>query len=213
MKCAIGILSAIIITALLTSNAPFLVSVNTVLAQGGESESFDTEFVEQLAEIYQQKHTLTSAELKIDSRIIQVVQKIKERIFAAPPEDTLEFQDLSTPLLKIDRAGNIDVKLNVKNMSTKQITQLEDLGMDVRFTFPKYGVIEGSLPYEQIQAVADLDFVVNVGTPDYPLYDTGDVTSEGDTVLRAAEARAAYSINGSGIKKHDYDGRNRFDMP
>ena len=40
----------------------------------------------------------------------------------------------------------------------------------------------------------------HVATLGYPLYDTGDVNSEGNTVLRAAEARTAFGVDSSGLK-------------
>ena len=46
--------------------------------------------------------------------------------------------------------------------------QLEALGMQIGLTLPEYGVIEGSLPYDQVEAAAGLDFVVSAGTPGCP---------------------------------------------
>jgi len=175
-------------------------SQSQALAQDSEYESLSPEFAEQLAEIYQQKQALTPVQRKIDWHILQVVREVEQRIAAAQFGETPKFRDLSTPLLKIDDGGNIEVKLNVTSLADEQLEQLQDLGMNIGITLPKYGVIEGSLPYDQVEAVAGLDFVVNVGTPGHPLYNTGDVTSAGDTVLRAAEARAVFGVDGSGIK-------------
>jgi len=195
------ILTLVVVLALLIgSSALFFTRMIPAAAEGGESESFSPELAEQVAESHQQKQSLTTVQRKIDSRIIEVVREVKERISSARPGETPKLQDLSTPLLKIDDAGNIEVKLTVTSLTAEQLEQLEALGMNIRLTLPKYGVIEGSLSYDQIEAVAALDFVVNVGTPGYALHNTGDVTSEGDTVLGAAEARAGFGVDGSGIK-------------
>ena len=100
----------------------------------------------------------------------QFSEQLEERVSSAHSGETPKLRDLSTPLLKIDGAGNIEVKLTVTSLSDQQLEQLEDLGMNIRLTLPKYGVIEGSLPHDQVEAVAGLDFVVNVGTPGYPLH-------------------------------------------
>ena len=198
VKHILGI--AVIVALLIGSSALFLVSMTPVTAQGDEFESFSQELAEQLAEIYQQKQALTPVQRKIDWSILQVIREVNERLSVAYAGETPKFRDLSTPLLKIDDVGNIEVKLTVTSLTAEQLEQLEDLGMQIRLTLPEYGVIEGSLPHDRVEAVAGLDFVVNVGTPGYPLYRTGDVTSAGDAVLRAAEARAAFGVDGSGIK-------------
>ena len=128
------------------------------------------EYAEQLAEIYQQKQALTPVQRKIDWSILQVIREAEERVSAALPGETPKFQDLSTPLLKIDDAGNIEVRLTVTSLTTEQLEQLEDLGMQIGLTLSKYGIIEGSLPYDQVEAVAGLDFVARVGIPGYPLH-------------------------------------------
>jgi hypothetical protein len=195
VKRLLGII--VILALLIGSSAPFFFSTSPAAAQGGESESFTQELVKQLAEIYQQKQGLTPAQQKIDSGILQVIQTVKERISAGKTPD---YQSLSTSLLKIDSAGNVEVKLTVTSQTAEQLQKLKDLGMQIGLTLPKYGIIEGTLPYSQVEAVAGLDFVTNVGAPGYPLHNTGAVTSEGDTVLRAAEARAVFGVDGSGIK-------------
>ncbi len=198
VKRVLGII--IILALLIGSSAPFLVSRSPVAAQGDEFESFSPELAEQLGEIYQQKQALTPVQRKIDWSILQVIREAEERVLAALSGETPKFRELSTPLLKTDDAGNIEVKLTVTSLTAEQLEQLEDLGMNIRLTLSKYGIIEGSLPYSQVEAVAGLDFVVNVGTPGYAVPNAGVVTSAGDTVLRAAEARTAFDVDGSGIK-------------
>ena len=198
VKRALGIM--VILALLIGSSAPFPASMSSALAQDGERESFTPELAEQLAEIYQQKQALTPAQRKIDSSIIQVIQHVKNRLSALAEGEKPRLRNLSTALLKIDDVGNIEVKLNVTSLSDEQFQELEALGMQIGLTLPEYGIIEGSLPHHQVEAVAGLDFVVNVGTPGYPVHNTGDVTSEGDTVLRAAEARTAFGVDGSGVK-------------
>jgi len=186
-----------ILALLFAGSISFSTGINPASAQNGEFESFTPELAEQLAEIYQQKQALTPVQQKIDCHILKLVQNVRKQVSAGKTEN---FQSLSTPLLKIDNSGNIDVKLTVSSQTAGKIEQLEDLGMNIRLILPDYDIVEGSLPYGQVETVAGLDFVTNVRTPGYAIHDTGDVNSEGDTVLRAAEARAAFSVDGSGIK-------------
>jgi hypothetical protein len=192
------VLSLIIVVALLIGcSTSFLTNTHPVFANDGQYDTFTTELTKQLAIIYKQKAALTPIQQKISSGILQVLQKI-EVIIAS--KGVLNFQSLSTQLLKIDNEGNIDVSLTVLSQTDDELMQLEKLGMNISFTLPEYGVIEGSLPYNQIEAVAGLDFVQNVGIPGRPFLNAGSVTSAGDTVLRAADARSTFGIDGTGIK-------------
>ena len=161
-------LAIIVILALFASGVTFFTSSWVAIAQDGEYESFTSELAAQLAEIYQQKQALTPAQRKIDWCILQVIRKAEERISALPEGETPRLRDLSTALLKIDDVGNIEVKLTVTSLTDERLEQLEALEMQIGLTLPEYGVIEGSLPYDQVEAVAGLDFVARVGTPGYP---------------------------------------------
>ncbi|MFC1861256.1 S8 family serine peptidase [Chloroflexota bacterium] len=181
-------------------SAPSLTSMNAAADDGDEYESYSYNVAEQVAEISQRKQALTPAQRKIDSNILEVVRKVEDRVSALSEGDAPALQDLSTGLCKINDAGNIQVKLTVTDLSDERLELLEDLGMQVSVTLPEYGIIEGALSYYQVEAVAGLDFVTNVRRPGYIMNNAGDVTSAGDTVLRADEARAAFDVDGSGVK-------------
>ncbi|MFC1905165.1 S8 family serine peptidase, partial [Chloroflexota bacterium] len=198
IKRALGII--VILALVIDGGVPFLASMSPAVAQSSGFESFNPELTKQLAEIYQQKQALTPGQRKIDSSIIRVIGNVEKQLSLREAGERLRLQNLSTSLLRIDDTGNIEVKLTVTSLADEKLRQLEDLGMDIGLTLPDYGVLEGSLPHSQVEAVAGLDFVVNLGLPGYPLYHTGDVSSAGDMVLRAAEARSAFTVHGSGIK-------------
>lgn len=162
------VLWVIVILALVIASAPFVARMSLAVAQGGESESFTSKLAEKVLEIYKLKKALTPVERKIDSSILQVIREVEKRISSARPGATPKLQDLSTPLLKIDDTGSIEVKLTVTSLSDERLEQLEALGLQIGLTLPEYGVIEGSLRYDQVEAVAALDFVVSVATPGYP---------------------------------------------
>ncbi len=49
--------------------------------------------------------------------------------------------------------GNIEIKLTVTSLSDEQLEQHEALGMQISLTLPEYRMIEGSLMYDQVEAV------------------------------------------------------------
>ncbi|MFA5375263.1 MAG: S8 family serine peptidase [Dehalococcoidia bacterium] len=155
----------------------------------------------QIAEIFLQKQSLTPIQQKIDWNLLQTLQEINEQGSSAPIEDSLLFQNFSTSMFQINNEGVLKVKLTVSdNVSEEQINQLKSLGMNIQIILPEYGIVEGDLPYDIVETVASLDFVKHVGTPGYPIYNTGFFTSTGDSVLQADTARSTFGINGSGSK-------------
>ena len=61
-------------------------------------------------------------------------------------------------------------------------------------------IVQAWLPYDQIEAVAGLDFVTRIRPPDYSTFQTGSVTSQGDSILKANLVRSTLGITGAGIK-------------
>ncbi|MFA4837533.1 MAG: hypothetical protein WC749_15875, partial [Dehalococcoidia bacterium] len=193
----------IVLLALLISGP---MGEKTALGDDGAGVNNKTEVVtESLGDIYQQKANLTPTQQKIDSNLLQEFRGAEE---AAPKaafgaQETPEKTELSPalpPLVRMDSAGKIEVKLTVSGTNSEQLKELEDLGMNITITLPDYGIVEGWLLPTQVEAVAGLGFVTHVGTPGYPIFHSGAATSEGDAALRANLARAAFGVDGSGIK-------------
>ena len=51
-----------------------------------------------------------------------------------------------------------------------------------------------------ITQVSALPFVRYIRLPDYGFTNTGSVTSQGDQILQAAQARAQFGVDGTGIR-------------
>ena len=167
---------------------------------GNISQTIDSALNSQIAKLFQQKQSLTPTQQKIDWNLLQKLQQINEQYAALPTGKNLSLQNFSTSMFKINNEGVIEVKLTVSNVTDEQINQLKALGMDIQITLPEYGIIEGKLPYDKVETIANLDFVEHISTPSYPIYNTGAVTSAGDSVLKADLARSTFGINGSGSK-------------
>lgn len=119
------VLGIITILALLVGSIPFFTNMSPALAQNGDNEGFSQGLANNLAVLYQQKAALTPVEQKIDSNILQAVQNVNSRISTGK---TSNFQDLSTSLLKIDSAGNIEVKLTVTARPKSKLSNCKTMG-------------------------------------------------------------------------------------
>lgn len=60
--------------------------------------------------------------------------------------------------------------------------------------------VQGLLPVTMITQVSALPFVRYIRLPDYGFTNTGSVTSQGDQILQAAQARAQFGVDGTGIR-------------
>ena len=194
------IATAIVVALLVSSIATLLGGAILSSTARDNLETFGQELSDQLSNIYALKQSLTPTQQKIDWKILQVAQEINDRILAVTPGQKPSFEDLSTPFIKTDSEGNIEVKLYVIDLDNERLLQIEALGMSVSLILQDYGIIEGSLPYYQIEMVANLEFVARVDAPSYPLYHTGGVNSAGDSVLGAEGARSAFGVDGTGSK-------------
>ncbi len=172
-------------------------------AVGVTIEGFSAQAQEEMTQILQQKLSLTQAQKKIDTSILSVVWQAQARMTgpsAAQAAQTAHLSDLSTSLARIDDAGRVAVKLSVPGISAGQRQELEALGLEASVSLPEYGILEGTVPWDRVEAVAALDFVRSVRAPGYAVPNAGEVTSAGDAVLRAAEARSAFAVDGSGVE-------------
>jgi subtilisin family serine protease len=64
----------------------------------------------------------------------------------------------------------------------------------------QFRTVHAAIALNALETIAALPFVRWIGLPSYSALRTGSVTSAGDGVLRAAEARATFGIDGSGAR-------------
>lgn len=160
-------------------------------------ENFNEKIMEQLSSLTQQKIALTENQKKIDIKIFKVVQEVEKSLEKGI---TPQFQAFSSSVTKIDNLGSISVELRVDSLTPEQQQLLVMAGMTVDAAFPEYGLVKGTIPFNMVEAVSKLDFVKCISNPGIMLHNTGNITSEGDSVLQAAIARDLYGYDGTGIK-------------
>jgi hypothetical protein len=109
------ILGFIIILAVIASGVTFFTSSRVATARDYGYETFTPELAEQLEETYQQKQALTPVQRKIDSSILQVVQRIQETTGEAGAYEptrwsTTNVEHISTPI-ELERSARGNPKL------------------------------------------------------------------------------------------------------
>ena len=107
---------------------------------------------------------------------------------------------LSNQFQKVDNAGRIQVYIKYNGSKYSLISAIDASGGKIDLVNDRYSTVQAWLPYDQIESLAADDSVKSISLPGYAVVNTGSVTSEGDTILDAAKARALLGYTGAGVK-------------
>jgi hypothetical protein len=100
--------------------------------------------------------------------------------------------------VEVDAAGATVV--DIKGEVTDQLlARIEEVGGEVISSFPQHQAVRARLPLDRLEEVAELDEVRSIRAAIEPELHQVNV-SEGDTAHRAAEARSAFGVDGTGVQ-------------
>ena len=104
-------------------------------------------------------------------------------------------------LMHITSAGDVQVFLHTTESSAASVAPvLKSLGARIEIVASEHDIIQARVPIGVLRTVARTDGVRQVRLPDYGVTQAGSVTTEGDSLLNAAEARSTFGIDGSGVR-------------
>src|SRR5262249_21669497 len=130
---------------------------------------------------------------KTASILLDVLSNIWERR-TTKTLASADWSDLSTPLVKVNRAGEVQVYVILFEYRPEYVGQLESLGLRVELTHEQ--TIQGWVPAETIESIAALDFVRQIRPPGYGIQNqSGQVDTAGNNKLRVSEARTAFGVS------------------
>jgi hypothetical protein len=134
---------------------------------------------------------------KVASAIQEMQVTLGRARLAGEPFDA---RRLSTPLVRVNPSGEIQVYVLVEGFEPAHVAQLEAHGLRVELSLPEQGLVQGWLPHAAVDAVAALPFVREIRPPDYRFSNSvGQAATEGEAILRADEARALFGVSGAGV--------------
>ncbi|HEV8676619.1 MAG TPA: S8 family serine peptidase [Methylomirabilota bacterium] len=141
------------------------------------------------------KTGLTPAQQKVAPAIRELAGAVQLRVQAGAGG----LATLSTPAVRVDDAGAIQVYVVLVEFRPEYVAQLTASGLQVELTLPEFQLVQGWLPAAQVDAVAALPFVTEVRPPGYPVRKVGAQLTAGDSILRADQARATFGLTGAGV--------------
>jgi hypothetical protein len=119
---------------------------------------------------------------------------------AAKAQKSGDLSSLSTGLCTVRPDGAVLATVRVSRFGADERAALEADGCEVTFASASAGFVEAWVPIDATERVAALDFVIAVRQPDRAVAGVGSVTTEGDAILGAADARRLFGVTGRGVK-------------
>lgn len=102
--------------------------------------------------------------------------------------------------LRLDDSGAVEVYVIAAEDASATLKELSSLGFTPHRIDAPSRTIQGRIPVDALSTAAALNDVLSIGPPDYPEFNTGSVTTQGDALLHADELRNKLGVTGTGVK-------------
>lgn len=136
---------------------------------------------------------------KMDTQLRRLRQSIAEMSITNSTGTERRLSSLSNPLVRIRDDGKVQVYIELTAVGEAELLMLTARGIIVELANEELATVQGWIPLDRLEEVAQLPFVKKVKVPDYAVPRVGSKTTEGDVILRADELRAR-GFDGSGVR-------------
>jgi hypothetical protein len=167
-----------------------------------------------------QKNPKLSSQLVLLSRSVKQETERPAVAGAVSAPAGFSKEALPKPLRDAIRAGQMQVTssaevlayIEISETNPQNLSELRNLGVTIQIignskpdkpkgeVLTKVPTVQGLLPITMINQVSALSFVRYIRLPDYGFKSTGSVNSQGDHILQAAQARAQFGVDGTGVR-------------
>jgi hypothetical protein len=101
-------------------------------------------------------------ETKVDGKIRDILEKINASGMTRSNIQDFSPEEFSTLLVKVNKQGDVQVYVYVTDVNEGNISKLKENGLQVEIVNEKYKVVQGWLPFDRVEEVSELDFVVRI---------------------------------------------------
>jgi subtilisin family serine protease len=138
---------------------------------------------------------------KVSSIIRGVLQNLETASITRSNAQTTDYSALSVDgVVRINESGEIHSYIYTTSTDQNTLQELEALGARIELTNHQHAIVQAWIPFDKLEAIADLSFVKRIRTPGYAVTRSGSVTTEGDAILKADLVRNLNGITGAGVK-------------
>ena len=78
-----------------------------------------------------------------------------------------DLEQFSTPQVRVDRQGLVHVYIYVHQLDDAAVKELQSAGVTVEITSPQHRIVQGWIPFDQVESLAALANVKRIRPPDY----------------------------------------------
>ena len=102
--------------------------------------------------------------------------------------------------LRIDTNNEVQVYILMSSVTDDTVKQLTDAGVTIEIRDEARRRVQAHLPVSRLNAVAELAVVDAIRLPTYARRRAGNVTTEGDAILRSDAVRQQLALDGTGVR-------------
>lgn len=106
----------------------------------------------------------------------------------------------SSPTLKVDNAGRVQVYVLVTDTTARTLAILRQHDLDIEIVNQDSATVQGWIPVEYLEGLAGEAVVVKIRPPRYGMPRTGSVNTQGDAIPRCDQARATFGSAGARVR-------------
>src|SRR5262249_39795194 len=102
--------------------------------------------------------------------------------------------------LRIDANNEVQVYILLSSVTDETVQQLTAAGVTIEIRDAARRRVQAHLAVSRLDAVASLGIVDAIRLPTYARHHAGAKTTEGDTILFAADVRSQFALDGTGVR-------------
>jgi hypothetical protein len=103
-------------------------------------------------------------------------------------------------LMRLDASGDVQVYVHTSGVDEALLDALKADGFNFELQSKDGKIAQGWIPATALDAASAIDGVLSIGLPSYGHLQTGSVTTEGDSIIRADLVRSTYNVTGAGVR-------------
>jgi hypothetical protein len=165
-------------------------SVTVVQAQSGQKVTFSHAYVAP-----QIDNPKISSSLKSTIAMIQQASPGLKKEFRNPLN-----RDKYGDFFRIDENDNIQVYIELAELSKETQDKLASLGIQAQAVDPQRKIVQAMVPICKVDHLSSQPFIHFIRLPNYLHSNKGAVTTLGDTYMRTNEVRRDFNYDGTGVR-------------
>ena len=144
-------------------------------------------------------HAQGKSEAVLSESISAILYRIGNEGITREAAAGRDIKAYSSPLVRLDERGRVHIYIYLSAMGVEVLDSLRELELEMEIQNEELKVIQGWAPFDRLEEIADLPFVLRITPPGYGTPMSGSVQTEGDAILKADQLRSL-GLDGSGVR-------------